>query len=258
MTSDMPTDRKAVFEEIKRCINQKINKKRYALGFSGGLDSTILAVLCSNCRMYTVGLPNSWDIERAKYASRILNRRTTVIEICEEDVLEAVRDIYRITGEDRGHIVAFEIPLYILCSRVRENRIVLGQGADELFGGYRKYMGADGAKRMEEDRCALNATVLREKLIAKAFGKDLIYPYLFPCVVRFAESLEFGDKIRGGARKAVLRDFAAYLGLPESIVHGEKKAAQYGTGIVKLLRKLAKKNGMMFGEYVRWVAKCPK
>jgi asparagine synthase (glutamine-hydrolysing) len=43
-------------------------------------------------------------------------------------------------------------------------------------------------------------------------------------------------KIRDGLRKAVLRRAAAILGVPEEQVGAAKKAAQYSSGVQKLLR----------------------
>ncbi|MFX0186077.1 MAG: hypothetical protein ACFE95_23585, partial [Candidatus Hodarchaeota archaeon] len=44
-------------------------------------------------------------------------------------------------------------------------------------------------------------------------------------------------------RKVLLRNLAKRIGLPEIITSQQKKAIQYGSGAVKILRKLAKSYG---------------
>ncbi|NJE02542.1 asparagine synthase-related protein, partial [Thermococcus sp. JdF3] len=58
-------------------------------------------------------------------------------------------------------------------------------------------------------------------------------------------------KIRKGIRKAILREVAVELGLPKWIAERDKKAAQYGSGAQKLLKKLAKSEGMTLREYAQ-------
>ena len=50
--------------------------------------------------------------------------------------------------------------------------------------------------------------------------------------------MEKTDKLR----KCILREVGAELGVPEEIVNRPKKAAQYGSGIHKMLKKVLKED----------------
>jgi len=54
-------------------------------------------------------------------------------------------------------------------------------------------------------------------------------------VASMALSIPLDFKIRGGRRKHLLREAAKLLGLPEEVAETPKKAAQYSSGILKLL-----------------------
>ena len=64
--------------------------------------------------------------------------------------------------------------------------IFLGQGADELFGGYQKYVELYKNKELEETKKSMisdlrslqNDQIIRERKMAHHFGLDLIYPFL--------------------------------------------------------------------------------
>jgi asparagine synthase (glutamine-hydrolysing) len=54
--------------------------------------------------------------------------------------------------------------------------------------------------------------------------------------LRLGLSIPVSFKIRDGERKAVLRRAAGLLGVPEELSNAPKKAAQYSSGIQKILR----------------------
>jgi asparagine synthase (glutamine-hydrolysing) len=68
----------------------------------------------------------------------------------------------------------------------------------------------------------------------------LTLPYLDPDIVGFAASLPISLKIKPPQRKIILREVCRAAGIPEEVATYEKKAAQYGSGIEKLLKKLYK------------------
>jgi asparagine synthase (glutamine-hydrolysing) len=55
--------------------------------------------------------------------------------------------------------------------------------------------------------------------------------------------------MKGGLRKGILKDVARILALDE-IANCEKKAAQYGSGIMKVLKNAARKRKLHLKEYV--------
>ncbi len=188
--------------------------------------------------------PGSGDGGRARKAAETLGLRLEVAELNPENVGRALRTIdlpFEPTLMDRS--------LWCLYSTVSKTArdagariMLLGQLADELFGGYAKYAealrlrGEEAAVSMMD--ADLRAYPLRGRLRdVGACGRRVEpkFPFEAPPVVQFAESLPMSFKIRDGERKAVLRRAAATLGVPEELAMTPKKAAQYSSGVQKLV-----------------------
>ncbi len=223
-----------------------------AIAFSGGLDSGILAYLLKDCKIkgYVVGEEGSRDVDNALQGAELLRIPLEIIPLEEKDVVEGIIFLKRIQPDITPLEVSFELPLYITLSRIREEALFTGQGADELFGGYRKYLEDPG--RMEEDFDTLiHKTLPRERRMATLLGKDIITPYLSPRIVELARKVPVDLKIRDGVRKWILREVGKILGVPEEIVSREKKAAQYGSGVWKMIKRMAKEENMEVEEFLR-------
>jgi len=67
-------------------------------------------------------------------------------------------------------------------------------------------------------------------------------PYLDIRVVRAALKIPADEKVQGRRRKVPLR-IIAERHIPQELAWYEKKAMQYGSGVWKVLQKLARKNG---------------
>jgi asparagine synthase (glutamine-hydrolysing) len=133
--------------------------------------------------------------------------------------------------------------------------VIAGQGADELFAGYRRYLRVSGAGLEEEllmdiERIA-EVKLQRDDAIAMANSLELRVPYLDREVVGIALGLSADYKIKEGRRKHILRLVARKKGLPEFIVERGKKAVQYSTGVEKALRMLAKENDNSVEGYLK-------
>lgn len=227
-------------------------RENSAIAFSGGLDSGILAYIFKDCApsLYTVGVEDSKDFENAKSAANALGMPLKLIEINEFDILEGILFLKRIEPDINAVEISFELPLYFVCSNADERTVYTGQGSDELFGGYHKYL--ENRKLMKEDlKKLLEKTRPREIKISTLLGKELVTPYLDSKIMEFAANLPMEMKIRNGVRKWVLREAARILGVPEEIANREKKAAQYGSGIWKMMKKMAKERGQSVEEFVK-------
>lgn len=221
--------------------------ERPAVLFSGGLDSGLLAALAKRRglpRLYTVGVDGSSDLRTGEEAAAQLDLPWTAVVVGEDDVLAACREVLAIVPIDDPVVLSFELPLQMVASRAPEAELVTGQGADELFGGYNRYlaMGPEArGKAMEEDLLRLlDAGVPRERGICAHYGKALHQPFLHPAVREAARSIHPSEMVREGVRKAPLRDAAERLELGP-IARREKKAAQYGSGLMNVLKSLARR-----------------
>ncbi len=242
-------DRARVLAEL---LKEAVECKEAALAFSGGLDSGVIAYLMKDCnvKLYTVGIEGSKDVENAEEAASTLGLELQIIDINEYDILEGILFLKRIEPSIGALEVSFELPLYFVCSYADERDVYTGQGSDELFGGYAKYL--ENPEIMVEDFNKLMAkTKPREMKIATLLGKDLHTPYLDDRIIEFARNIPKELKIKDGIRKYILREAARYLGVPKEIVEREKKAAQYGSGIWKLMKNMAKERDLSVEEFVK-------
>jgi asparagine synthase (glutamine-hydrolysing) len=132
-------------EAIRR---QLISDVPVGLLLSGGVDSGLLLALMnlngSSWPTYTVGYGSTFaDDELADGAetARILKSKHTTVAITRTIFEEALPRIVACLEEP---IAASSIvPMYFVCQRARQDVKValVGQGPDELFGGYRRHLG---------------------------------------------------------------------------------------------------------------------
>jgi asparagine synthase (glutamine-hydrolysing) len=124
--------------------------------------------------------------------------------------------------------------------------MLTGQGADELFAGYRRYESMpppelESALKHDLDNIAEN-NLERDDAVTMANSVELRVPYLDREVVELALRIAPELKVHGGVRKYILRLCAKKI-LPDELAFKEKKAAQYSSGIYSAIEKLARKNG---------------
>jgi asparagine synthase (glutamine-hydrolysing) len=218
-----------------------------ALLFSGGVDSATLAVLArKHCDLvlYALGNGEAHDIKSACGSADMLDLPLVEVRFTDHDVLESLRELVSTHGLREPRWATTFIAFNLLMKRVEESTVISGQGADELFGGYKKYarmLPHDARKAMAKDLRALveNESPMYRR-IAKSYGKTLALPFLDGGVTGFAGQLETADVISLGGTKVILRDAARLLGVPECIAERPKKAMQYGSGVSASLRTVLK------------------
>jgi len=225
-----------------------LGQRRVAVSFSGGLDSSLLAMVAAKhaevvlCSAYA---PGSKDEKQTARAADLLGLRLETALLDEESLGARSRDAVLPPGKAS----AMDYALWCIFSttselakRAKASMILLGQLADELFGGYRKYAAAAqeegevAAERMMRDdvRACAERGFLRDEAACSA-SCEVRFPYADAEIDSFAARLPLDYKIRGGKRKAVLRAAALELDLPEELAGAPKKAAQFSSGAAKLL-----------------------
>jgi asparagine synthase (glutamine-hydrolysing) len=250
-------DRRAAVEAVRTAVETSVDAvdtDGLAIAFSGGVDSSVLAARL-DAPLYVGGFPESHDVEAARSAAESLDREVRVVAFDHDAIERAVPEVARAIDRTNAMAVGIALPLYLVAERVAADgfdRLAVGQGADELFGGYAKVAKAPDDPRVEADtvRGARRETVLslpdqleRDVLALRAAGVEPVAPLLHDDVVRAALDLP-GDLLvtDRGERKWALR-LAAREWLPDALAFREKKAVQYGSLVARELDRLARQAG---------------
>ncbi len=255
--------------------------------FSGGLDSSLVAAAAIRrggvgVRLYSVGLEGSADLAAARRVGLELGVRPNEVIVDRRMIEGAIPAVAALLGRRRvGPLLSkewgmdedskmpspvqlgFGLVLHFACRAAAGDGIEMmmtGQGADELFLGYKRYESMDESE-MERNSAADLADVVKrvvpcELRIASGFGVSLRYPFLSDAVVSLAGSIPAGLKIVHSpepftnCRKWILRMAALESGLPLWLCDSPKRAAQYGSGIAGELKEMAKKEGLRQNEFL--------
>ena len=222
-------------------------KRRVAVAFSGGLDSSIVAhCAAAHCKVIacSVSAEGSVDSKVPRDTASTLGLEFAGMRVDDKRLKSEMRGIdlpFEPSPMDRSLWCIYSMTAKLAAESGAEF-VMLGQLADELFGGYAKYEaalrrgGSVGAESlMSEDvaQCAVRGFV-RDEAACRRWCEPR-FPFAEREVATFGEGLPVAFKIRDGVRKAVLREAALALGLPAEIARRPKKAAQYSSGVMKLL-----------------------
>ncbi len=260
-------------ETLQALLEQSIQRRvfgaeKVAVAFSGGLDSSLVAFLANKCgakaHLIHVSLENQAETEQAMRATDELELPLQVYLFKESDVEKVLPRVVDLIEEPDPIKASIGVPFYWTAEKAAEagfKVLLAGQGADELFGGYQRYVneymsyGAETVRRtMFDDVVKLHeSNIERDVKICNFHDVELRLPFASYQIAEFAMRLPVELKIERKAdslRKLVLRKVAENLGLAKSITEKPKKAVQYATGTNAALKKLAKKQKMTVNEYV--------
>ena len=225
-----------------------------AVAFSGGVDSAVVAAGIPSALCYVAGFEGCHDIGAAREAAAAMGRDLRVVEITHDDIRDRITDLVAATGRTNPMDLAIALPLFLVGERAAADgfdKLALGQGADELFGGYAKVAKATEDPRVDADtvrgaRRELLGTIPdqaeRDVLALRAAGVEPVTPLLHDDVVAAALSLPGHLLVDGDDRKVAFRAAARGV-VPESVRTADKKAVQYGTYVARELDRLARQAG---------------
>jgi asparagine synthase (glutamine-hydrolysing) len=141
--------REELLELYKRAIRrQLISDVPLGLLLSGGLDSGMLLALMNlngkSWPTYTVGYGSSYahdELGSAAETARIFGAKHSSVTITKSIFEEALPKI--VASLEEPVASSSIVPMYFVCERARQDVKValIGQGPDELFGGYRRHLG---------------------------------------------------------------------------------------------------------------------
>jgi len=242
--------------------------KEVAVAFSGGLDSSLIAYMANKCgvkvNLIHVSLENELETENALDASEKLDLPIQIHLFKESDVETMLPKIVDLIEEANPVKAAIGVPVYLAAQKTREagcTVLLAGQGADELFGGYQRYVSEYcnyGEKKVRQimfnDVINIHENnIERDKKICMDLDVELRLPFISFNLIEYALSLPVNLKFeqkQDSLRKMVLRKVALNMGLPVSIANKPKKAVQYSTGINNAIKRIAQKKGQTVNEYI--------
>ena len=270
------TTMQAAVKKLQRLLQKSINQrvaglKEVAVAFSGGLDSSIIAFLAKktgvDVHLTHVSLANQLETEYAKTVAEELKLPIHVHLYSEENVKEILPKVLWLIEKPDPIQTGIGIPIYWAAETMSETKfkvVLAGQGADELFGGYKRYVDNYLRYGKEKAQETISSDILRlheinferDTKICNFHNVDLRLPFATYEIAKFALDLPLELKIEpsnNSLRKLLLRQVAKDLDLPKLVVEKPKKAIQYTTGISKVLERLAKKQRLPISEYLQQI-----
>ena len=235
----------ARLETLYNSLNQAIKNEcneAITVAFSGGIDSTLVAFIANkycNVELIAVGVPGSHDLEAAKSAAKLIGMNIKIIEVNENEMVDEGLEMQE-KIDLSGIEIEFMLPFWIAAKNTTNSILMCGQGADELFGGYARFRKENAKKNLSREvKDLIERIPEREEMITRTFNLKLLCPYLNENVIGAAETFSIDERI-GELGKVILRKVAIEFGLPEEITNRKKKAAQYGSGSQRAIKKIVK------------------
>jgi len=261
-------------KKLRRLLQQSVKDrvsglKEVAVAFSGGLDSGIIAFLARNLgidvHLVFVSLENQPEAKYAKEAAEALKLPLHIHFHSEKAVEAVIPKVLWLIEESNPVKTSIGIPVFWTAEKASEMgfRVMLaGQGADELFGGYKRYLndysqyGEEFAqKKIFSDTARMyKINFERDSKICNFHNIELRLPFATYQLAKFAGSLPLQLKIESPndmLRKIVLRRMAKDIGLSHFIANKPKRAIQYATGVNKVIKRLARHKRLATKEYLQ-------
>ncbi len=249
--------KKQLFEKLKSSVLKRVfYLDEIAVIFSGGVDSTLLLLLLTQIaeskplkiKLYAVGSEKSKDVKAARQIAEYFDLPLRVHDVSEQIVRENLDNVRVAIGDDNLMKLGVGMTIFLASKMIHEDGgkvAISGQGADELFGGYNRYLNSFSEGKLEWElrhdiENMYHVNLERDDAVSMANSVELRLPFMDKDLVEFALNIPVEYKIahhNDKIRKTILRDLAYDLGLPQEFAYRPKKAAQYGTGIDKILRK---------------------
>jgi asparagine synthase (glutamine-hydrolysing) len=219
-----------------------------AISLSGGLDSSIVAAIAKqfnpNLVLFTgtIARAPGPDLENARRMAEFLDLEHRIYEISDEDIINFIPDAVWFLESFDEDCISGLISNYYVSKMVKQhaNSVLVGEGSDELFGGYRMVLKNPKVKTSEKREqlarklldIAYNTALRRLDRGWMANGVDYQIPYLDSRVVAFSRKIPMEWKIYGEKQieKYVLREAFRDM-LPEQIANREKLRFSMGVGM---------------------------
>jgi len=242
-----------LLSELQAAIKNTVSEKKIGIAFSGGIDSTLLAKICSDLgyqvTLLTIGFSESHDILFSKQVNEQMKLPHKILEIETKTFQDVSSKIKEKIKTDNLSWIENSIAFYYvtkLANSLGLDVVLTANGIDELFCGYNAYR--DTYKEGEKAVLELMDSKIDNELkmmkvisqICNENGVTILQPFLSAQFIEFAKKIPLAHKIHGSEdlmRKHIIRKVGETIGVPLIAVNQRKKAVQYGSLIHKALIK---------------------
>jgi asparagine synthase (glutamine-hydrolysing) len=144
---------------LSNAIEQRVSgHSKFALSLSGGVDSSIIALLCKNNGLkpitYSLSFSNSdkqrysEDSIKAREIANYLGLEFELVEMPKPEIIPSIlRDYVKAMEEPNSNPTGLSMMwLYSKISNDGLRMVLTGDGGDEIFGGYARYMKLNSMK----------------------------------------------------------------------------------------------------------------
>ena len=252
-SNNIISNKEEIVKKLSILLTNAVKGEKVAIGFSGGIDSTLIAFICEKKNipftLYSVGLKNSPDLEYAKKVAKFYNWKLIAKELTEEEVESIFKKLNILPRIDVVNIGVGAVT-YAVCEQVKEKTILTGLGSEEIFAGYERHKGEINKNCWLGLEEIYERDIVRDSTIANHFKLKVHCPFLNKELIEYSMQIDEKLKMNEEYKKLILRYTAEHLGLNKEFCWRKKKAAQYGSYFDKALTKLAKRNKQTKREYV--------
>ncbi|MEW6557751.1 MAG: asparagine synthase-related protein [Elusimicrobiota bacterium] len=235
-----------MYNKIRDKLIESVRRnKADGILFSGGLDTSILAALQPEAVMINVCLENyAPDLKFAKMLQEFLGLKVYYLTIKTDEAISVIPKIVKII-KSFDPAIPNDIPVYFglkFAKQLGLKTVTTGDGADELFAGYRYMRIITHLSKYIKD-IARNMYFTSNE-IGKYFGLKIKQPYLDKEFRDFSLVIPTNLKIKKIHRKLIgkwiLRKAFENV-LPEKIIWQNKRPLEYGSGMTKLREIISSK-----------------
>ncbi len=233
---------------LKEAVRKRIPSDNQPIGLflSGGLDSSLIAAIASQCRddiiYFTLGNIDSPDRDAVDSLVQFLDLKDIrYVGLPEQaDIATLLQTIVYVTESYNPSIISNGLATYLLAQAAHKAgvKVVLtGEGADELFGGYHQFKKDNSSWRKVRKQLINDFPVTelrRLDLCTMAHNIEARCPFLDRALRSFSDQLCFDEMYAVDENKVTLR--RNFIGiLPDNILNRSKISCDVGSGIRRIV-----------------------